>query len=69
MVNIDKKTLVKDVSYIGARLREPSTYNALGILAAVVGVSVSGPVGAAIATIGAGVGALIGALLPDPRSQ
>jgi|ERR1700729_487989 len=57
--------VTKNISYIGARMREPSTYNALAILLAVAGVNVGSPLWAAVAGVGTAVGALLGVLLPE----
>jgi hypothetical protein len=67
--SIDKGQVVHEVSYIGARMREPSTYNALailsGVIGGIVGFSIDPTVGKAIAGVGMSVGALIGAALPE----
>ena len=55
----------KDISYIGARLREPSTYQGLGALAALLGIGVGGDAGHVFAALGFAIGNVIGVLLPE----
>ncbi len=64
---VDKTTVDKDVSWIGARLREPSTYAGLGVLVALVFPHFAGASEAVkdIAAIGGGIGALIAIFLPE----
>ena len=58
-------TARKDAGYIGARLREPSTYQGLGALFALCGLSIGGDTAHALAAVGFAVGNLIGILLPE----
>jgi hypothetical protein len=55
----------KDISWIGARLREPSTYAGLGALFALVNLNVDPGVIKDISMIGMGAGGLIAFLLPE----
>lgn len=64
----DKAVLDKDISWVGTRLREPSTYAGLAILLAAVG-HFTLPAGAMndITMIGTGIGGLIAILLPEGK--
>lgn len=64
---IDKAVVEKDVSWIGARLREPSTYAGLAALLAVVGVGAGSDLIKDISMIGMGIGGLVAIILPDAR--
>ena len=55
----------KDISYVGARLREPSTYQGLGALAALLGLGIGGDLAHALAALGFAVGNVIGVALPE----
>lgn len=63
---IDKATVKKDVSWLGARLREPSTYAGLAVLVGALG-HFTLPPGAMndITMIGTGFGGLIAIFLPE----
>ncbi len=68
---IDKAEAAQDISWLGARLREPSTYAGLGILLAAFHLANAGDWVSAITAIGTGVGGIIAILLPEakqPRS-
>ena len=58
----------KDLSYIGARLREPSTYQGLGALAALCGLGIGGDLAHALAAVGFAVGNVLGIVLPEGQS-
>ena len=62
-------TARKDVGYIGARLREPSTYQGLGALAALCGLTIGGDLAHALAALGFAVGNVIGIALPEGGAQ
>jgi hypothetical protein len=63
-LKFDPTKIKHDVSYVGARLREPSTYNGLAILAGLVGFQFDPSLGKALVAIGIAVGGLLGVLLP-----
>ncbi len=65
---MDKNELTRDVSWIGARMREPSSYAGLAvILGAVLHVSGAGDLAAALTSIGIGIGGLIAFFLPEKK--
>jgi hypothetical protein len=64
---IGKAEVAQDVSWLGARLREPSTYAGLGILFAAFHLANAGDWVSAITAIGTGVGGVIAILLPEAR--
>lgn len=64
---IRKAEVERDISWLGARLREPSTYAGLGILLAAFHLANSSDWVSAIASIGAGVGGIIAILLPETK--
>lgn len=71
---VDTAKVEQDVSWIGARLREPSTYAGLAVLlAAVFHFSNATALAANIQTIGIGVGMVIGGVLaivlPEAKSK
>lgn len=65
---IDPVVLKKDISWIGARLREPSTYAGLAVLIGAVA-HYTLPAGALsdITSIGTGIGGLIAIFLPEVK--
>lgn len=67
---IDKATVDKDVSWIGARLREKSTYAGLVVLIGLAFPHVTNAAGYAdaLSMIGMGAGALIAIVLPEKGS-
>lgn len=66
----DKAKVEKEISWLGARLREPSTYAGLAtILTVVLHVSNAGAWATAIAGIGAGIGGIIAILLPETAAK
>lgn len=70
MVEVNKKEVEADVSWLGARLREPSTYAGLAVLLAAAHLtSDQDSLVHALTLIGTGVGGLIAILLPDPGSS
>lgn len=64
---IDKADIDRDISWLGARLREPSTYAGLGVLLAAFGLANAGDWVSAITAIGTGIGGIIAILLPEPK--
>ena len=54
-----------EISYIGARMREPSTYTGLAIVMGLFGAHFAPDLGKALIDVGVAVGALIGVLLPE----
>jgi hypothetical protein len=65
---IDKAEVKKDVTWIGARLREPSTYLGLGALLAAFHLADAASWVSAVTSIGLGVGGIIGILLPEGKA-
>ena len=66
---MDKTELTKDVSWIGARMREPSSYAGLSIiLGTVLHISGAGELATALTSIGIGCGGLIAFFLPEKKS-
>jgi hypothetical protein len=68
---IDKADVVQDISWLGARLREPSTYAGLGILLAAFHLANAGDWVSALTAIGTGIGGIVAIVLPEgkrPRS-
>jgi hypothetical protein len=62
--NIDAQKIVEEASWLGARLREPSTYAGLGVLLTLVfHVSNAGALALNIETIGVGLGSIILAVI------
>ncbi len=64
---IDKAEVTQDISWLGARLREPSTYAGLGILFAAFHLANAGDWVSAITAIGTGVGGIVAILLPEAK--
>ena len=64
-LKFDPARIKHDVSYIGARLREPSTYNGFAILAGLVGYQFDPSLGKALIALGIAIGGLLGVLLPE----
>lgn len=64
---IDKVDIDRDISWLGARLREPSTYAGLGLLLAAFHLANAGDWVSAITAIGTGIGGIIAILLPEPK--
>ena len=63
----DKAEVAQDISWLGARLREPSTYAGLGILLAAFHLADAGGWVSAITAIGTGIGGIIAILLPEAK--
>ena len=61
----DKARAARDLSWLGARLREPSTYAGLAALLGVVGLSADPGVLKSVSMIGMGIGGLISFVLPE----
>jgi len=64
---IDKAVVAQDISWLGARLREPSTYAGLGILFAAFHLANAGDWVSAMTAIGTGVGGIIAIVLPEAK--
>ena len=64
---IDKVTAERDISWLGARLREPSTYAGLGILLAAFHLADAGDWVSALTAIGTGIGGVIAIVLPETK--
>ena len=64
---IDSAEIARDVSWLGARLREPSTYAGLGIVLAAFHFGSVADWVSAITSIGTGVGGIIAILLPEAK--
>ena len=64
---IDKPEIAQDISWLGARLREPSTYAGLGIVLAALHLANAGDWVSAITAIGTGIGGIIAILLPEAQ--
>lgn len=62
-----KAEVARDISWLGARLREPSTYAGLGVLLAAFHLANAGDWVSAITAIGTGVGGIIAILLPEAK--
>lgn len=62
---IDKQEIEQEVSWLGARLREPSTYAGLGILLAALHFGDVSDWVSAISSIGIGIGGIIAIVLPE----
>lgn len=64
---IDKAEVAHDISWLGTRLREPSTYAGLGVLLAAFHLANAGDWVSAITAIGTGIGGIIAILLPEAK--
>jgi hypothetical protein len=64
-MNIDSAAAKQEASWIGARLREPSTYAGLAMLLAALHVGGAESWAHALASIGMGVGGIVAILLPE----
>jgi hypothetical protein len=64
----DKAELEKDASWLGARLREPSTYAGLAAVLAVFHLSTDPGLVHSLAMIGMGLGGVIAFLVPEKAS-
>jgi hypothetical protein len=65
---MDKAEITKDVTWLGARLREPSTYLGLGALLAAFHLADASSWVSAVTSIGLGIGGIIGILLPEGKA-
>ena len=61
----DKAALEKDVSWLGARLREPSTYAGLAAMLAMLHLSTDPGLVHSLSMIAMGLGGVIAFLLPE----
>ncbi|MGB6536643.1 MAG: hypothetical protein WBF58_11855 [Xanthobacteraceae bacterium] len=71
---IDKQTAEQDASWLGTRLREPSTYAGLSLLlAAIFHLKNASALSGDIQTIGIGIGMVVGGvlaiLLPEQKNS
>ncbi len=65
---MDKTELQRDVSWLGARMREPSSYAGLAVvLGAVLHLANANAWVAAVASIGIGVGGIIAIMVPEKK--
>lgn len=64
---IDKTEVARDISWLGTRLREPSTYAGLGVLLAAFHLANADDWVSAITAIGTGIGGIIAILLPEAK--
>jgi hypothetical protein len=62
---VDEQAVEQDISWLGARLREPSTYAGLGILLAALHFGDVSDWVSAISSIGVGIGGIIAIVLPE----
>ena len=65
---MDKAELTKDISWIGARMREPSSYAGLGMVLVALHVADATNLATALTSIGIGIGGLVAILLPEKKS-
>jgi len=66
---INKQDVEQNVSWLGARLREKSTYAGLAVLLGVAGLGANaGPLANDISLIGMGIGGLLAVLMPEKGS-
>jgi hypothetical protein len=66
---IDSQKIVKEISWVGARLREPSTYAGLAlVLGAVFHVGDAQDWAANLQSIGMGVGGIVAVMLPEGKT-
>lgn len=63
----DKARAEKDISWLGARLREPSTYAGLAAVLAVFHLSTDPGLVHSLAMIGTGIGGVIAFVLPEGK--
>jgi hypothetical protein len=61
----DKARAERDISWLGARLREPSTYAGLATLLGVVGMTLDPGLLKYVSMIGMGIGGIISFALPE----
>ena len=64
----DKARAEKDISWLGARLREPSTYAGLAAVLAVFHLSTDSGLVHSLTMIGMGIGGLVSFVLPEQTS-
>ena len=63
----DKARLTKDASWIGARLREPSTYAGLAAVLGVMGLGTDPGLVKNLSMIGMGLGGLLSFVMPETK--
>jgi len=61
----DKARAERDISWLGARLREPSTYAGLATLLGVIGMTIDPGLLKSLSMIGMGLGGAIAFFLPE----
>ena len=61
----DKQKAEREISWLGARLREPSTYAGIAVVLAALHFGNAGDWVSAITSIGTGIGGLIAIVLPE----
>lgn len=66
---LDSDAIRNEASYIGARMREPSTYTGLAVLLGLAGLHLTPDVGKALVELLMAAGALIGVVLPETGSK
>ena len=66
---VDKQKIEQEVSWLGARLREPSTYAGLGILLAALHFGNVSDWVSAISSLGIGIGGVIAIVLPEGKRR
>jgi len=64
----DKARARRDISWLGARLREPSTYAGLAALLGVVGMTLDPGLLKNISLIGMGIGGIISFAVPEQQA-
>jgi hypothetical protein len=68
MADLDKQKAEQEVSWLGGRLREPSTYAGLAVLLSLAHFADASTWANAIESIGIGVGGIIAILLPERKA-
>jgi hypothetical protein len=69
MPKFDKARAERDISWLGARLREPSTYAGLATLLGVVGMTLDPSLLKYLSMIGMGAGGIIAFFLPEQKTS
>jgi hypothetical protein len=65
----DKARAERDISWLGARLREPSTYAGLATLLGVIGMTIDPGLLKSLSMIGMGLGGIIAFLVPEQSAS
>ena len=66
---MDKVEAEKEVSWVGQRMREPSSYAGLGLILAALHVADASSLASSLTSIGLGVGGLVAILLPEGKKS